>query len=74
MVFASYDSAAAPVKIQRTLLRRWSRKWARFAKQKERNHTLKCVKDELGTALQIFGETATVGALCAMVAHTLNLP
>ena len=74
MVLVAFDSAAAPVKMQRKLFRRWSKKWARYNKKKERNHKLKCVKDELGKALQILGEKVTVGELCAMVAQTLDLP
>eukprot|EP00974_Lingulodinium_polyedra_P029506 2843006-Lingulodinium_polyedra.AAC.1 len=60
--------------MQRKLLRRWSKKWARLAKTKERIHKLKCVKDELGKTLNMFGENVTVGELCAMVAQTLDLP
>lgn len=74
MALVALDSAAAPVKLQQKLLRRWSKKWARFVKKTERKRNLKRVEDELRKALQNHGETATVGDLRAMVAQTLGLP
>ena len=73
MALVALDSAAAPVKLQQKLLRRWSKKWAKFAKKSLCKRNLKHVEDELRKALQDH-RGATVGDLRAIVGQTLDLP
>lgn len=68
------DSAAAPLKLQRKLFRRWAKKWARFTNKNERKRKLKRVMDELRKAFQDHRATATVGELRAMVGQAVGLP
>ena len=65
------DSAAAPVKLQQRLHRRWRKKWMKFYKREDRKQKLKRVEDELRKVLQ---EHATVGELRAMVGHAVGVP
>ena len=65
MALVALDSAAAPVKLQHKLFRRWSKKWARFTKKNERKCKLQRVMDELRKAWQDHRATETVGALRA---------
>ena len=68
------DSAAAPVKLQQRLHRRWRKKWMKFHKRQDRKQKLKCVEDELRKAFQEHRATATVGELRAMVGHAVGVP
>ena len=74
MALVALDSSAAPVPLRQQLLRRWSKKWARYAKKKERKRNVKRIEEELRKALRDHGETAIVGDLRAMVGQTLGLP
>ena len=68
------DSAAAPLKLQRRLFRRWSKKCARFIEKQDRKRKLKRVEDELRKAFQDHPATSTVGELRAMVGQAVGLP
>ena len=68
------DSAAAPVKLQQRLHRRWRKKWMKFHKRQDRKQKLKRVEDELRKAFQEHQATATVGELRAMVGHAVGVP
>ena len=68
------DSAAAPVKLQQSLHRRWRKKWMKFHKRQDRKQKLKRVEDELRKAFQEHQATATVGELRAMVGHAVGVP
>ena len=68
------DSAAAPVKLQQRLHRRWRKKWMKFYKRQDRKQKLKRVEDELRKVLQEHQATATVGELRAMVGHAVGVP
>ena len=68
------DSAAAPVKLQQRLHRRWRKKWMKFYKRRDRKQKLKCVEDELRKVFQEHQATATVGELRAMVGHAVGVP
>ena len=57
------DSAAAPLKLQQKLSRRWRKKWAKLFKRKIRKQKLKRVEDELRKALREHQATKTVGEL-----------
>ena len=74
MVLVALDSAAAPLKLQQKLCRRWAKKWARFTKKNDRKCRLKRVEDELRKALQDHRAAATVGELRAMVGQAVGLP
>eukprot|EP00974_Lingulodinium_polyedra_P082415 7980003-Lingulodinium_polyedra.AAC.1 len=60
MALLALGSAAALVKLQQRLMRRWSKKWARFANKTERKRSLKRAEDELHKVLQDHGATATI--------------
>ena len=66
------DSAAAPLKLQQKLSRRWGKKCARFLKH--RKQKLERVEDELRKVFQEHQATATVGELRAMVGHAVGVP
>ena len=68
------DSAAAPVKLQQRLHRRWRKKWMKFHKRQDRKQKLKRVEDELRRAFEEHQATATVGELRAMVGHAVGVP
>ena len=68
------DSAAAPLKLQQKLRRRWSKKWARFIKKNDRKRRLKRVEDELCKALQGNQATSAVGKLRTMVEQAVGVP
>ena len=68
------DSAAAPLKLQQKLFKRWSKKCARFIKKHDRKRKLKRVEDELRKAFQDHRATSTVGELRAMVGQAVGLP
>lgn len=68
------DSAAAPVKLQQRLHRRWRKKWMKFHKRQDRKQKLKRVEDELRKVFQEHQATATVGELRAMVGHAVGVP
>ena len=68
------DSAAAPLKLQQKLSRRWRKKWAKLFKRKIRKQKLKRVEDELRKAFQEHRATATVGELRAMVGQAVGVP
>ena len=68
------DSAAAPVKLQQRLHRRWRKKWMKFYKRQDRKQKLKRVEDELRKVFQEHQATATVGELRAMVGHAVGVP
>ena len=68
------DSAAAPVKLQQRLHRRWRKKWMKFHKRQLVKQKLKRVEDELRKAFQEHQATATVGELRAMVGQAMGLP
>ena len=68
------DSAAAPVKLQQRLHRRWRKKWMKFYKRRDRKQKLKRVEDELRKVFQEHQATATVGELRAMVGHAVGVP
>ena len=68
------DSAAAPVKLQQRLHRRWRKKWMKFHKRQLVKQKLKRVEDELRKAFQEHQATATVGELRAMVGHAVGVP
>ena len=74
MALVALDSAAAPLKLQRKLRRRWSKKCARFIKKHDRKHKLKRVESEPRKAFQDHGATSTVGELRAMVGQAVGLP
>ena len=74
MALVALDSAAAPLKLQRKLCRRWSKKCARFIKKHDRKRKLKRVENELRKAFQDHGATSTVGELRAMVGQAVGLP
>ena len=67
-------SAAAPVKLQQRLHRRWRKKWMKFHKATSRKQKLKRVEDELRKVFQEHQATATVGELRAMVGHAVGVP
>ena len=68
------DSAAAPLKLQQKLFKRWRKKWAKLYKRKIRKQKLKRVEDELRKAFQEHRATATVGELRAMVGQAVGVP
>ena len=68
------DSAAAPVKLQQRLHRRWRKKWMKFHKRQLVKQKLKRVEDELRRAFEEHQATATVGELRAMVGHAVGVP
>ena len=68
------DSAAAPLKLQQKLSKRWRKKWAKLYKSKIRKQKLKRVEDELRKAFQEHRATATVGELRAMVGQAVGVP
>ena len=68
------DSAAAPVKLQQRLHRRWRKKWMKCYKRQDRKQKLKRVEDELRKVFQEHQATATVGELRAMVGHAVGVP
>ena len=51
-VLVALDSAAAPLKLQQKLTKRWRKKWAKLFKKKDRKQRLKRVEDELRKAMQ----------------------
>ena len=73
MALVAVDSAAAPVKLQQSLHRRWRKKWMKFHKRQDRKQKLKRVEDELR---KVFHEhqATTVGELRAMVGHAVGVP
>ena len=74
MALVAVDSAAAPVKLQQSLHRRWRKKWMKFHKRQDRKQKLKRVEDELRKVFQEHQATATVGELRAMVGHAVGVP
>ena len=74
MALVAVDSAAAPVKLQQRLHRRWRKKWMKFHKRQDRKQKLKRVEDELRKVFQEHQATATVGELRAMVGHAVGIP
>ena len=74
MALVAVDSAAAPVKLQQRLHRRWRKKWMKFYKRQDRKQKLKRVEDELRKVFQEHQATATVGELRAMVGHAVGVP
>ena len=73
MALVAVDSAAAPVKLQQSLHRRWRKKWMKFHKRQDRKQKLKRVEDELRKVFQEHQAT-TVGELRAMVGHAVGVP
>ena len=74
MALVAVDSAAAPVKLQQRLHRRWRKKWMKCYKRQDRKQKLKRVEDELRKVFQEHQATATVGELRAMVGHAVGAP
>ena len=68
------DAAAAPVKLQQRLHKRWRKKWMKLHKRRDRKQKLKRVEDELRKVFQEHQATATVGELRAMVGHAVGVP
>ena len=68
------DSAAAPLKLQQKLSKRWRKKWTKLHKRKIRKQRLKRVEDELRKALEEHRNTKTVGELRAMVGQAVGVP
>ena len=68
------DSAAAPLKLQQRLSKRWRKKCVKFLHRQDRKQKLKRVEDELRKAFQEHQATATVGELRAMVGHAVGVP
>ena len=74
MALVAVDSAAAPVKLQQRLHRRWRKKWMKFYKRQDRKQRLKRVEDELRKVLSENPATTTVGELRAKVGHAVGVP
>ena len=68
------DSAAAPLKLQQRLSKRWRKKCVKFLRRQDRKQKLKRVEDELRKAFQEHQATATVGELRDMVGHAVGVP
>ena len=74
MALVAVDSAAAPVKLQQRLHRRWRKKWMKCYKRQDRKQRLKRVEDELRKVLSENLATTTVGELRAKVGHAVGVP
>ena len=68
------DSAAAPLKLQQKLTKRWRKKWVKLFKKRDRKQRLKRVEDEFRKAWQEHRATTTVGELRAMVGQAVGVP
>ena len=73
VALVAVDSAAAPVKLQFKLRRRWAKRWARLLRKRDRKRNLKRVEGELRNALQDHGEMTSIGDLRSMVGKALGL-
>ena len=74
MALVAVDSAAAPLKLQQKLTKRWCKKVSKLLKKKQNKQKLKQVKDELRNVFHEHRATATVGELRAMVGQAVGLP
>ena len=69
----AYDTAAEPAMLQRKLKNKWSKKWTKFCKKRDRKGKLANVKVALQGALGDAQATTTVGDLRAIVGQMLGI-